>query len=94
MNRRKSLLRIFNVEVMLTFSPKPLSQIAPPEVSRCVLLKNCFNPAEESGTAWVKELEEDVKHECEEKYGKVCVPFQILTQPLGEPYSRRRRLQW
>jgi RNA-binding protein 23/39 len=60
-------------ETMLTFSPKPLSQIQPPDVSRCVLLKNCFNPTEESGSAWVKELEEDVKHECEEKYGKVCI---------------------
>lgn len=94
MNRRKSLLRIVGVEAMLTFSPKPVAQVTPPDVSRCVLLKNCFNPAEESGTAWVKELEEDVKHECEDKYGKVCIPSKTSTQLLGEPYSRRRRFQW
>ena len=54
--------------------PKPRIVIAPPDVSRCVLLKNCFNPAEESGTSWVKELEDDVKMECENKYGKVSPP--------------------
>jgi RNA-binding protein 39 len=43
----------------------------PPSASRCVLLKNMFNPAEENGETWVKDLEEDVKLECENKYGKV-----------------------
>jgi RNA-binding protein 39 len=33
-----------------------------------------FNPAEETGNNWVKELEDDVKAECEGKYGKVCPP--------------------
>lgn len=47
-------------------------QITAPTASRCVLLKNMFNPAEETGTTWVKELEDDVKLECESKYGKVC----------------------
>ena len=62
------------------FSPKPRTYIAAPEVSRCVLLKNCFNPADESGNAWVKELEDDVKLECEQKYGKVFSshPFLFL----------------
>jgi len=55
--------------------PKPRTHITPPDVSRCVLLKNCFNPTEESGTAWVKELEDDVKLECENKYGKVSSPL-------------------
>ncbi|BFZ63124.1 Phosphatidylinositol-3-phosphatase SAC1 [Saitoella coloradoensis] len=44
-----------------------------PEVmaSRCVLLKNMFDPAEESGENWQQELAEDVKSECESKFGKV-----------------------
>lgn len=59
------------------FSPKPRTVITAPDVSRCVLLKNCFNPAEESGNAWVKELEDDVKFECEQKYGKVFPIFMM-----------------
>jgi RNA-binding protein 23/39 len=59
----------------LMFSPKPRTVITAPDVSRCVLLKNCFSPAEESGNAWVKELEDDVKFECEQKYGKVLPLF-------------------
>lgn len=58
--------------------PKPRPHIAAPDVSRCVLLKNCFNAAEENGTAWVKELEDDVKLECESKYGKVFPPPSLL----------------
>ena len=42
-----------------------------PTASRCIVLQNCFDPTEETGTAWVKELEEDIKMECEQKYGKV-----------------------
>ena len=78
----------------LTFSPKPRNNIAAPDVSRCVLLKNCFNPAEESGNAWVKELEDDVKLECEQKYGKVFSSFCPLIQHLGQPYPCRRRFGW
>ena len=61
----------------LMFSPKPRTVITAPDVSRCVLLKNCFNPSEESGNAWVKELEDDVKFECEQKYGKVFPIFMM-----------------
>jgi RNA-binding protein 23/39 len=43
----------------------------PPTASRCVLLKNMFDPHEETGDNWVKDLEDDVKAECESKYGKV-----------------------
>jgi RNA-binding protein 23/39 len=54
--------------------PKPKMIVAAPDVSRCVLLKNCFDPAEETGDSWARELEDDVKHECESKYGKVFIP--------------------
>lgn len=39
--------------------------------SRCVVLHNMFDPAEEEGDDWVKELEDDVRQEAEEKYGHV-----------------------
>lgn len=54
--------------------PKPETKPTPAKVnmaSRCILLKNMFNPAEEEGDDWVKELEDDVKAEAEEKYGGV-----------------------
>jgi hypothetical protein len=57
-------------------SAKKVSDIpTPPTASRCVLLKNMFNPAEETGDSWVTDLEEDVKAECENKYGKVHSPY-------------------
>ncbi|KAI8957911.1 splicing factor, CC1-like protein [Daldinia sp. FL1419] len=39
--------------------------------SRCVVLHNMFDPAEEEGENWIKELEDDVRQEAEEKYGHV-----------------------
>lgn len=39
--------------------------------SRSVLLKNMFDPEEETEHDWDKDLAEDVKNECEEKYGSV-----------------------
>ncbi|KAF3070873.1 RNA-binding protein rsd1 [Daldinia childiae] len=39
--------------------------------SRCVVLHNMFDPAEEEGESWIKELEDDVRQEAEEKYGHV-----------------------
>ncbi|KAI1807772.1 splicing factor, CC1-like protein [Daldinia bambusicola] len=39
--------------------------------SRCVVLHNMFDPAEEEGEDWIKELEDDVRQEAEQKYGHV-----------------------
>ncbi|KAI1810021.1 hypothetical protein GGS20DRAFT_595194 [Poronia punctata] len=39
--------------------------------SRCVVLHNMFDPTEEEGENWIKELEDDVRQEAEEKYGRV-----------------------
>ena len=67
-------------------SPKKISNIpTPPTASRCVLLKNMFNPAEESGDTWVNDLEEDVKAECESKYGKVS-PLSPQNSSSGHTY--------
>ncbi|KAI0395003.1 hypothetical protein F5Y17DRAFT_425613 [Xylariaceae sp. FL0594] len=39
--------------------------------SRCIVLHNMFDPEEEEGESWIKELEDDVRQEAEEKYGHV-----------------------
>ncbi|KAI6031856.1 hypothetical protein BKA83DRAFT_4206472 [Pisolithus microcarpus] len=55
--------------------------------SRSVLMKNMFNPEEESERDWDKELAEDVKGECEEKYGKVEI-IKIEKDSQGEIYVK------
>lgn len=57
------------------------------QASRCVLLRNMFDPAEEEGDAWVKELEDDVRHECEEKYGHV-VHISLDPNTQGDIYLK------
>jgi len=55
-----------NVPVTDMFRPN-----IPTATSRSVLLKNMFNPEEETEQGWDLELRDDVKVECEEKYGPV-----------------------
>ncbi|CAK7222740.1 Phosphatidylinositol-3-phosphatase SAC1 [Sporothrix bragantina] len=50
---------------------KPLIGVNVNLASRCVVLHNMFDPAEEDGDEWVRELEDDVRQEAEEKYGHV-----------------------
>jgi hypothetical protein len=47
----------------------------PVATSKSVLLKNMFNPEEETERDWDVELREDVKGEVESKYGKVSEIF-------------------
>lgn len=55
--------------------------------SRCVLLKNMFNPEEETDADWDKELAEDVKGECEVKYGPVD-RIKVERESQGEIYLK------
>jgi len=55
--------------------------------SRCVLLKNMFSPDEETDPDWDKELAEDVKGECEGKYGPV-EGIKIERESQGEIYVK------
>lgn len=76
---------------------KPKTETKPLPVSvnmasRCVLLRNMFNPAEEEGEAWVKELEDDVRAECEEKYGHV-VHIALDPNTQGDIYLKFDRVQ-
>ncbi|KAK9481340.1 RNA-binding protein 39 [Lipomyces japonicus] len=57
------------------------------QASRGVVLSNMFDSAEEDGADWVKELEEDVKAECEEKYGEV-VHIAVEPNSQGEIYVK------
>ncbi|RAL16866.1 putative RNA splicing factor (Pad-1) [Aspergillus homomorphus CBS 101889] len=60
--------------------------------SRCVMLRNMFDPNEEEGDAWVKELEDDVRAECEEKYGHV-VHISLDPNSQGDIYLKFDRVQ-
>ncbi|KAL2423649.1 RNA-binding protein rsd1 [Exophiala dermatitidis] len=74
--------------------PKKESKPLPVNVSqasRCVLLRNMFDPAEEEGENWVKELEDDVRAECEEKYGHV-VHISVDPNTQGDIYLKFERV--
>ena len=60
--------------------------------SRCVLLRNMFDPNEEEGDGWVKELEDDVKAECENKYGHV-VHISLDANTQGDIYLKFDKVQ-
>lgn len=61
------------------------------QASRCVLLRNMFDPDEEEGDSWVKELEDDVKAECETKYGHV-VHISLDPNTKGDIYLKFDRV--
>lgn len=48
---------------------------ASPIPTECILLKNMFDPADETDEGWDKEIGEDVKLECERKFGPVSHIF-------------------
>ncbi|KAI9353063.1 RNA binding motif protein 39b [Zopfochytrium polystomum] len=65
---RVSLMaKLARAEDGLLIDNSPRSQ---PVTSRCVLLKNMFDPATETEPGWEQEIEDDVKSECA-KFGKV-----------------------
>ncbi|KAG6814060.1 hypothetical protein H0H92_003107 [Tricholoma furcatifolium] len=69
--------------------PEPVARpnIAQTMQSRSVLLKNMFDPEEETGRDWDKELAEDVKSECEDKYGAVEA-IKVEKESQGEIYVK------
>lgn len=75
--------------------PKTETKALPVNVnmaSRCVVLKNMFDPAEEEGENWEKELEDDVRAEAEEKYGHV-VHIALDPNSQGDIYLKFDRVQ-
>ncbi|KAJ4499608.1 splicing factor CC1-like protein [Lentinula lateritia] len=69
--------------------PEPTKLNIPQQAmqSRSVLLKNMFDPEEESGKDWDKDLADDVKSECEEKYGPVEA-IKVEKETQGEIYVK------
>ncbi|KAH8158383.1 hypothetical protein CIB48_g9869 [Xylaria polymorpha] len=60
--------------------------------SRCVVLHNMFDATEEEGESWVKELEDDVRQEAEEKYGHV-VHISLDPNSQGDIYLKFDKVQ-
>ncbi|TQN70776.1 RNA-binding protein rsd1 [Colletotrichum shisoi] len=60
--------------------------------SRCVVLHNMFDPEEEEGDEWVKELEDDVRQEAETKYGRV-VHISVDPNSKGDIYLKFDKVQ-
>ncbi|KIJ68490.1 hypothetical protein HYDPIDRAFT_24760 [Hydnomerulius pinastri MD-312] len=72
-------------------APKPMP-VSKPNIpqsmqSRSILLKDMFSPEEETERDWDKELADDVKGECEEKYGKVDA-IKVEKDSQGEIYLK------
>ncbi|KAF8168137.1 hypothetical protein B0H34DRAFT_792777 [Crassisporium funariophilum] len=69
--------------------PEPISRpiIAQSMQSRSVLLKNMFDPEDETERDWDKDLAEDVKGECESKYGPVSA-IKVEKETQGEIYVK------
>lgn len=81
----QKLARTENAPLKLPEVVKPV--ITQQQTSRCVLLKNMFNPDEETERDWDKDLAEDVKGECEQKYGKV-ERIKVEKESQGEIYVK------
>ncbi|KZZ98585.1 RNA splicing factor Pad-1 [Moelleriella libera RCEF 2490] len=60
--------------------------------SRCVVLHNMFDPEEEEGEDWVKELEEDIRAEAEKQYGHV-VHISVDPHSKGDVYLKFDKVQ-
>ena len=60
----------------------------PTATSRSVQLKNMFNPAEETERDWDIELRDDVKSECEAKYGPVVEIYVLKESAVGVTKTR------
>ncbi|EPY51466.1 RNA-binding protein Rsd1 [Schizosaccharomyces cryophilus OY26] len=69
-------------------SPVPTMDVHPdPTRYRSVILKNMFDPKEETSATWVEELEQDVREECENKYGRV-MHITVVPSEAGEIFVK------
>ncbi|KIY64199.1 splicing factor, CC1-like protein [Cylindrobasidium torrendii FP15055 ss-10] len=80
----QKLARIDEPEFIL---PESKPHIPQSMTSRSVLLKDMFNPDEEEGDNWDKELAEEVKNECSTKYGNVLA-IKVERESQGEIYVK------
>ncbi|KZT30541.1 splicing factor, CC1-like protein [Neolentinus lepideus HHB14362 ss-1] len=82
------------MQKLARIEPSPVRQepVARPNIpqtmqSKSVLLKNMFNPEEETERDWDKDLADDVKGECEQRYGPVEA-IKIERESEGEIYVK------
>ncbi|GAA5993656.1 hypothetical protein JCM10908_000662 [Rhodotorula pacifica] len=89
-NTRADLMaKLARTDRPLELPPTPMYRPnIPQNLTRNVLLKNAFNPAEETERDWDLELADDVKTECEGKYGKVLDIYVKKESTEGEIYIR------
>ncbi|KXT06689.1 hypothetical protein AC578_8555 [Pseudocercospora eumusae] len=74
-----------------TQQKKPV--VEQPAATRCILIKNMYDQNTETEPNWQKELKDDVKGECESKYGKVVHIDLALDNNDGEVYVKFDRVQ-
>ncbi|KAG5954185.1 hypothetical protein E4U57_004760 [Claviceps arundinis] len=82
-------------EDQTVMKPKTEAKPLPVKVnmaSRCVVLHNMFDPEEEEGEDWVKELEEDIRAEAEKQYGHV-VHISVDPNSKGDVYLKFDKVQ-
>ncbi|KAF5390241.1 hypothetical protein D9757_002975 [Collybiopsis confluens] len=87
-SRQALMQKLARIDAPLSL-PEPSKPNIPQQAmqSRSVLLKNMFDPEEETEKDWDKDLAEDVKGECEQKYGKVEA-IKIEKETQGEIYVK------
>ncbi|RCI17053.1 hypothetical protein L249_2327 [Ophiocordyceps polyrhachis-furcata BCC 54312] len=76
---------------------KPKTETKPPPASvhvpsRCVVLRNMFDPDLETNENWVKELEDDIRGEAERRYGHV-VHISLDANSKGDVYIKFEDVQ-
>jgi len=88
-SRHQLMQKLARTEQPTTKNPTMLMRPNIPQTmaSKSVLLKNMFNPEEETERDWDTELADDVRGECEEKYGKVEA-ISVERESQGEIYVR------
>lgn len=88
--RRAALMeKLARNEPTAQAATKPIQQERPTSIpestSKSLLLKNMFNPAEETEPNWDLDLADDVKDECQAKYGPVKA-IHVEKESAGEIY--------
>ncbi|KAG5352259.1 hypothetical protein C0989_003007 [Termitomyces sp. Mn162] len=87
-SRQALMQKLARTEPAFTL-PEPVARpnITQTMQSRSVLMKNMFDPEEETERDWDKDLAEDVKGECEDKYGSVEA-IKVEKETQGEIYVK------
>ncbi|KAG6336663.1 hypothetical protein ID866_2410 [Astraeus odoratus] len=86
-SRQALMQKLARIEPTPKLPPVNKPSIPQTMQSRSVFLKNMFNPEDETERDWDKELAEDVKGECEEKYGRVDA-IKVEKDSQGEIYVK------